>query len=56
LNGALITWTLPDFFSTFVSFLALIQMLIVSMTGLILAGLSAIITARAGRLQLGNGK
>jgi hypothetical protein len=42
LNGVLITWTLPDYFSTSMSFLSLIQMLIVSMIGVILAGLTAL--------------
>jgi hypothetical protein len=38
LNGALVTWTLPDFLSSFLGFISLIQILFISLGGLILAG------------------
>jgi hypothetical protein len=41
-NGPLVSWTLPDFTSLFLGFLALIQVLVVSATGLLLAGLAAL--------------
>jgi hypothetical protein len=46
LNGALVTWTLPDFASTFLAFLSLIQILIVAALGVVLTGAGAL----AGRL------
>ncbi len=46
LNGALVTWTLPDFASTFLAFLSLIQILIVAVVGVLLTGVGAL----AGRL------
>ena len=54
LNGALVTWTLPGMGSMFLAFIALIQILIVAVLGLVLTGLTALIakfTAR-GREQL----
>ena len=45
LNGALVTWTLPDFPSMFLGFLALLQILFVALLGLLLAGVSAGISA-----------
>jgi hypothetical protein len=41
LNGALVTWALPDFASLFVAFLSLIQMLFVAILGLVLCGITA---------------
>ena len=40
LNGALVSWTLPDFASMFLGFLSLLQILFVSVIGLVLAGVS----------------
>ncbi len=47
LNGPLVTWTLPDFLSTFLAFLSGIQMLAVSAVSLLLAGIAAVV----GRLR-----
>jgi len=43
LNGALVTWTLPDFASTFLAFLSLIQILIVAVLGIVLTGVGALV-------------
>jgi hypothetical protein len=43
LNGAWVTWTLPDFASTFVAFLSGIQILFVAVVGLVLTGATALI-------------
>jgi hypothetical protein len=43
INGATVTWTLPDFFTSFLGLLFLIQVLMVSIIGLILTGFSALI-------------
>ncbi len=43
LNGARVTWTLPDFASTFVAFLSGIQILFVAVVGLVLTGATALI-------------
>lgn len=45
-NGVLITWTLPEFGSMYVSFLSLIQSIFVALFGLLLAGISALIAHR----------
>jgi hypothetical protein len=47
LNGALVTWTLPDMGSMFLAFISLIQFLVVSVFGLVLAGLTALIASFA---------
>jgi hypothetical protein len=44
LNGALISWTLPDFGSMFLGFLSILQSLVVAALGLALAGVSALIS------------
>jgi hypothetical protein len=49
LNGATITWTLPDMGSSFLAFIALIQILLVAALGLVLAGLTALIARFATR-------
>jgi len=49
LNGAAVTWTLPDMGSTFLAFTALIQILLVAALGLVLAGLTALIARFATR-------
>jgi hypothetical protein len=43
LNGATITWTLPDFSSMFIAFISLLQILVVGVVGLILGAVSALI-------------
>jgi hypothetical protein len=43
LNGFRVTWTLPDFLTTFVGFLSLLQVLMVALLGLLLVGLSGLI-------------
>jgi hypothetical protein len=43
LNGATVTWTLPDMASIFLAFISLIQMLLVAALGLVLTGLTALI-------------
>jgi len=43
LNGVLVTWTLPHMSSMFLGFISLIQMLLVSVVGLLLTGLTALI-------------
>jgi hypothetical protein len=43
INGLFITWALPDFQIFFLALLALIQILFVALTGVLLAGLSALL-------------
>ena len=43
INGATVTWTLPDFLTSFLGFIYLVQILMVSMIGVILMGFSALI-------------
>jgi hypothetical protein len=43
MNGILVSWTLPDLKTMFVSFLALIQSMLISIIGLMLAGVSALL-------------
>lgn len=43
LNGALVGWTLPAFSSSFLAFISLFQILFVSIFGLLLTGLTALI-------------
>jgi len=47
LNGVLVTWTLPDMASMFLGFISLIQILVITVAGLALTGLSALIAALA---------
>ncbi|HEX7976530.1 MAG TPA: hypothetical protein VF498_19120 [Anaerolineales bacterium] len=49
LNGALVTWTLPDFASAFLAFISLIQILMVAILGLVFAGLGALAARFAAR-------
>ncbi len=49
LNGASVTWTLPDFTSSFMGFISLVQILMVALAGWLLTGLSALIAALVGR-------
>jgi len=43
INGAIVTWALPNFFISFLGLLFLIQVLIVSVIGLFFTGLSALV-------------
>lgn len=43
INGAVVTWTLPDFFFAFLGLLFLIQILVVSVVGLFLTGISPLL-------------
>jgi hypothetical protein len=45
LNGAIVTWALPDFLTSFLAFLSLTQLLMVAVLGLIFAGISAVIAS-----------
>ncbi len=44
-NGALVTWTLPEFSSMFLGFLAILQSMFVAIFGLLLMGVSALIAS-----------
>ncbi|KAF0110186.1 MAG: type I phosphodiesterase/nucleotide pyrophosphatase [Chloroflexi bacterium] len=44
LNGAVVTWTLPDYFTSYMALIGLIQVLIVSGVTPILAGLTALVS------------
>ena len=44
MNGLVLTWTLPDFSSMFMGFLSILQSLFVSVLGLLLTGISALIS------------
>ena len=50
-NGAVVTWTLPDFLSVFLGFLAMIQVLILAILGLALAGMAGLLAAIIRRRQ-----
>jgi hypothetical protein len=45
LNGAIVTWALPDFLTSFLAFLSLTQLLMVAVLGLIFAGISTVIAS-----------
>lgn len=49
-NGPVVAWTLPDFPSFFLGFLAVLQMLVIALGGLALSGLAAVAGRRARRL------
>jgi hypothetical protein len=49
LNGAVVTWTLPHLRSTYLAFLSLIQIAFISIFGLLLAGVTAVVAWSAGR-------
>jgi hypothetical protein len=42
-NGLLVTWTLPEFYTTFIAFLSLIQWIFVAAIGLLLTGIAALV-------------
>jgi hypothetical protein len=53
LNGALVTWALPEMGSMFLGFLSLLQSMVVAVVGLLLSGVAALvafINQRRGRL------
>jgi hypothetical protein len=50
-NGAVVTWTLPDFLLMFLGFLAMIQVLVLATLGLLFAGLAGLVAAMFHRRQ-----
>jgi len=44
LNGALVTWTIPDMASMFMGFLSILQVLVIAVIGLVLTGITATVT------------
>ena len=42
-NGTLVTWTLPEFYTSYIALLSLIQWIFVAVLGLLLAGAAALI-------------
>ncbi len=46
LNGPIVTWTLPDYLSSFLALLSLIQVLVIAVSALIFAGITALIAGR----------
>ncbi len=42
INGFIVTWTLPEFYSLFIGLLSIIQVIFVGLIGLILSGCSAL--------------
>ncbi|MGB8214613.1 MAG: alkaline phosphatase family protein [Anaerolineales bacterium] len=42
-NGILVTWTLPEFYTAYIALLSLIQWVLVAMFGLVLAGAAALV-------------
>ncbi len=52
LNGLFVTWTLPDFLSTFVAFLSGMQAIAVAGLGVVLAGVAALIARMISRRRI----
>ena len=46
LNGVVVTWTLPDYLTSFLSLLSLIQILVVCVVVLVFAGIAYLLTLR----------
>lgn len=46
LNGVLISWTLPDYLTSYLSLIALIQILVISTATILFSGISALLTIR----------
>jgi len=46
LSGIVVTWTLPDYLTSFLSLLSLIQILVICATSLLLGGITALLTMR----------
>ncbi len=51
INGLTVTWTLPEFYSMYIGLLSLIQMMIISLVGLVLTGIMALISWFVSRLN-----
>jgi hypothetical protein len=51
-NGLVVTWTLPEFYSSYLALLSLIQWIFVSAFGLLLAGAAALIARFVPRTNL----
>jgi hypothetical protein len=49
INGAFVTWTLPNYLLSFLFILSGIQLIVISILGLVFVGLTALIAARAVR-------
>lgn len=43
INGFIVTWTLPEFYSLFIGLLSIIQLIFVALTGLILTGAASLV-------------
>ncbi len=50
-NGAVPTWTLPEMWTAFIALLSMFQILIVSMLGLVIMGLTSILASMMNRKQ-----
>lgn len=50
-NGLTVTWTLPEFYTMYIGLLSLIQAMIISLVGLVLAGVMALISWLVSRLN-----
>jgi hypothetical protein len=46
INGAVVTWFLPDYLTSFIALLCLIQILVISVLTPLLSGVSALVTSR----------
>lgn len=53
LNGPVVGWTLPDFTSFFLGFLAVLQLLFIALGGLVLSGLAAGLARLSARRRAG---
>jgi len=42
-NGVIVTWTLPEFYTLFIALLSIIQWIFISAEGLVLSGIAAVI-------------
>jgi hypothetical protein len=51
INGLTVTWTLPEFYSMYFGLLSLIQVMIISLVGLVLIGIMVLISWFIGRLK-----
>jgi len=51
INGLVVTWTLPQFQSTFLAFFSLIQIAGIAIFGLMLAGLTGVAVWFAGKIS-----
>ena len=53
INGLTVTWTLPEFYSMYIGLLSLIQVMILSVVGLVLTGIMVLISWFIGKLRPG---